>query len=135
MIRIKWVDPKREGTLKGIEGEIRGKTIVLFKGRASDLTKAHERAHIILGHHKYKKITPEVYVRGEVDANLYTYRRIGRPRRLITELRGILWDLKDTWGVPLEDGLKIFSGEFGKRKDIPVGWRRDLERLSSEVYA
>ena len=136
MIRIKWIDPGEEGTPKHIEGELRGKTIVLFKGRAKDLTEAHERAHIALGHYRHKRFSPERYVRGELDANLYTYKKMGKPRRLIMELRGLLEDLEESWDMSNKEGLKFISQGFKVLGDkIPVGWSRDLERLRSEVYA
>ena len=133
MIRIKWIDPKKEKVPSFLEGEIRGGKIFLVKGKASDLTKAHERAHIALGHFKHRDITPEMYVRGELDAQLYTYKRLKKPVRLITDLRGILLSLKDAWDVPYKRGLKLLSDEVGRRENIPVSWKRDLDKVRKEI--
>ena len=127
------MDPKKGKIPSFLEGEIRGGTIFLVKGKASALTKAHEKAHIALGHYKHKNITPEMYVKGELDAQLYTYKRLKKPRRLILDLRGMLVNLKDSWDVSYKTGLKLLSKEFNSRDNIPVRWSKDLDKVRGEV--
>ena len=132
MIRVKKIDPRREKVPSGLEGELRGGTIYLVGRRGGDLTEAHERAHVALGHWRHGDITPEMYVKGELDAQLYTYKRLKKPKRLITDLRGILMSLEDTWSIPYREGLRLLSREFSSRKNIPVSWVKDLDRVRSE---
>ena len=134
MIRIKWVDPKdRPDEPKGVEGLVEGRTIVLFKGRVGSLTEEHERAHIILGHHGCGRISPQKYVRDEIEAFLYTYRKLGKPRRLISDLRGIIVSLDEVWNIPFEEGINFVAGEFRRRRKVPLGWKRDLARIKEEL--
>jgi len=131
MIRIKWVQP--EEVRSGLEGMIEGGGITLVRGRADDLTEEHERAHIALGHHRHKNLTPEKYVRGELEAQLYTYRKLGKPKRLVLDLRGIVMSLEEDWGVSPRDGIRLLKQEFGKHKgEVPTAWKRDLTKLSKE---
>ena len=134
MIRIKWVDPKKEKTPTGSLGEVRGSSVVLYRGRADPLTEAHERAHIALGHYKREKVTPERYIEREVDAHLYTYRKLGKPRRLVTQIRGNLQVLVDGWGISYEEALEVISGTLKGGKGVPSSWKRDLDKVRSEVY-
>jgi len=136
MIRIKWIAPEDRPELsKDTEGEASGSTITLFRGRATGLTEEHERAHIVLGHTRKLGVTPFGLARREIEANLYTYKKLGKPRRLIMELRGIIADILDSWREIKEprEALSIVESVFAKKsRDIPSTWKKDLERLRLE---
>ncbi len=134
MVRVKWVYPKeRPDEPGGVQGFVEGKSIILFKGRADSLTEEHERAHIILRHHGSKKISAQRYIRDEIEAFLYTYKRMKKPRRLITDLRGIIVSLDEVWEISYKDGVELVTREFRRVKGIPLVWKSDLSRIKAEL--
>ena len=134
MIRVRWVDPKdRPEIPKEVEGQIEERGITLFKGRATTLTEEHERAHIILGHHLHRKLTPERYVKGELDAHFYTYKKIGEPKSVLSDLRGIVITLGEFWDVSESGVVELLKVGFGNKRGVPLRWKRDMSKLEEEV--
>ena len=134
-VRIKWEDPKDWPDVPNYVQALVNKTgITLFKGQATKYTEEHEKAHVALGHRTHSYISPQRYVRGEIAANLLTYRKSGRPRRLIQELRGMIHNLQDDCDLEYESGYKLVENEFSRLgKKVPSFWISDLEKVKEEL--
>lgn len=132
-MRTKWVAPHKVPEHVGPDtlGWVDEGVIYLVKGKTTPWTKAHEEAHIRLGHLP-KELNPNEYVGEELDANLLTYEELRKPRRLIMELRGILHELIYNWGLKPKQGLRAIKRELEIRGGIPRAWYRDFKRLERE---
>ena len=129
-VRIQWRErPKHEPWY--VEGKTTEKgTIVLYKDRATKLSEEHEKAHIELGHLRKARISPRELVAHEIEAELYTYRKMGRPLSIRRPMRGVIKELKEYWGIERREAIEIIrdvTKRFGNR--IPKIWVRGLNSI------
>ena len=92
----------------------------------------HERAHIILGHPQ-EAHHPVEWLTHEVEANLYTYRKTGKPKRLLPQLRHWFGVMVDDAGMSGEEALDVLSRVFRRRRGIPRQWGDDLREVKKEL--
>ncbi|KKL55572.1 hypothetical protein LCGC14_2254070 [marine sediment metagenome] len=135
VVKIRWVKPEdRKDIDPGTAGFLEEEFVVLVKGRADEVTEAHERAHVGLGHQERGRVTARRYVEDEVDADLVTYAQMDRPRNIIKDLRGIVGTLVEEWGGSPAGAVRIIEEVFKKKGNrIPLRWRSDLKRLKMGI--
>ena len=133
MGRIVWVAPKESPyeIPSGTQGFVTSKgTIYLVKGRADEHVKEHEKAHIELGHYTKSPRFPHTFIGQELDADILTYKKMGRPVGLKQTLRALLVELREEWKMGPKEAFRLVRDEMDKRSNyIPSRWFKDLEGL------
>jgi len=134
MRKIKWVGSYRDipdYKKRGIDSKVRGyhdprtDTIYLIRGKASRAIEQHEIAHSIK-RDPDKPRSAKIFAMHEIRADLYSYKKIGRPLHIKGTLRGLYWDLRNMYGLEGWQSMKMIDEMIRTyAKMIPHSWIRD----------
>jgi len=115
------------------KAEIHGRTI-LSKPYTRKADIVHEEGHYVLGHnlHKLPK-TPQSYVREELDANLYAYKKTKHPQHIKGNLRALANDVYHyEYRETPKATIKIMDNAMS-RKGMPTAWKNDWRGVKKEA--
>lgn len=138
--RVKWVEKYQE-IPEGMEPS--GEDLALvdtatgriyaIKGRTKIEDLEHEYGHVALGHGPRNPRSPNQYVREELEAELYAYQRVGRPKHIAGYLRRLLYDIcEHEYKVSRRRGIKILEKEL-LALPLPDEWEEDFYKVKKEV--
>jgi len=89
----------------------------------------HEKGHYALGHDISGYPTQaRTYIKEEIEANLYAYKRTGQPKGLYQRLLGIFVEVRDNYNVKPEYILDYMK-EYLKKYDVPDQWKKDYLKV------
>ena len=126
----KYNDVKPGDDLIGLAGN--DGIIYLVKGRATDSTAFHEKFHIIYNHPR-KERDPRMYVFHEIQANVYGYKKTGKPKHMLEQLRAIFNDVcYNIYDIDERKALILINSALSRTK-APDSWRDDFVKLKGEV--
>ena len=119
---------------KGLQGYSSPKdnAIYLVKDKSPKSTEYHEEYHLIK-RHPIKPRNADEFVRQELLANLYAYKKCGQPKRILLRLWGISRELVNLYGKTYKQTLPIIKRVVRSEKGIPTGWLKDLDIFSEEI--
>ena len=129
-----WRDIPAPGASSGLKGYQDPKTGIIYtiKGVTTTAELEHEKYHRIR-RHPNKPRSSSRFVSNEIEAYLYAYERLKRPRHLLMKLRAIFYDLVwDVYSLKPSSALNIIREELSG-DDIPPGWKKDYSKLVAEV--
>jgi hypothetical protein len=111
------------------------KLIIAQKGKATATDIEHERGHISLRHGDELPRSPQAHVRAELRANYYAYKKIGRPKHILLQLRALYNDLhfREYRVRPTSRILKMIRAELLALPHPPAGWLQDYKELVREA--
>jgi len=134
MIRIRYANQEEREEYKEGQAPIAMSTsdneIILF-GKPTGVTLAHELAHIKLGHLDTEPDSAEELVSDEVDAWLLTYKKLGRPKSILSRFRGIVLDCSNKFGTPPNRTKDLIKVKLMSRKS-PKRWLKELNIYEEE---
>ncbi len=107
-------------------------TIYLVKGKASRTTLYHEIAHSVKGHSTYPE-SPRQFVYNEIDASMWSYHQIGRPRSILSDLRSIFLDLISIYNLKLGIAYEIIAEVLDELK-VPIQWKENLNKVYKQSF-
>jgi len=106
--------------------------IYAIKGKATEASVLHEMFHLIKKH-PTKPRDPKTFVLQELQAHMYGYSQLKKPRHLIGELRANFNDLCfNVYKCSSKDALTAMHDSLVKVKAPPT-WMSDYNRLVKEV--
>jgi len=138
--KVKWVD-KYQDIPEGMEPtrddlalvDTETGRIYAIKGKTRIEDLEHEFGHVALGHSNKNPRNPNQYIREELEAELYAYQRVGRPKHITGYLRRLLYDLCEyEYKVSKQRGIKIIEKELFFLP-VPREWEDDFYKVKKEV--
>jgi len=143
---VKWVkswrsipeaDLRKGGVRKGQEVGLRGinanDAIYLIKGKAGKSTELHEQYHNIK-RHPAKERDPRMYVLHEIEANMYSFKKIHQPSHQYEHLLGIFIDVHlSTYKETTAKTLRYIHNAL-KQVKAPPSWFEDYRRLEKYIH-
>ena len=112
--------------------EPRTDTIYVISGKTPQSDIEHEIYHS-KKRHPDKPRNPVNYVKHELEADLYAYRRTGSPKHIKGTLRGILYAIhSELYKVNARRAISIIRSVL-YNLNVPSSWRDDFKGLCSEV--
>jgi hypothetical protein len=138
--KVKWVEryqdiPKsHEATKEDLAlVDVETGRIYAIKGKTRIEDLEHEYGHVALGHGNKNPRSPNQYVREELEAELYAYQHVGRPKHIAGYLRRLLYDIcEHEYKVSRKRGIKILEKELFSLP-VPEEWEEDFFRVKKEV--
>ena len=123
--------PEYEAGLKGY-ASLKEKTIYLVKDKSPKSTEYHEEYHL-KKRHPIKPKSAEYFVKQEILANLYEYKKCGKPKRILFRLWGMSRELVSLYGITYKQSEPIIRRVVKSIDGIPTGWIKDLEIFKNEI--
>ena len=124
---------KGENARALVDTEKGTREILLFK-KPTAISLSHEISHFSLG--QMDKVSEEddvrSYISDEVAAWIDTYRKLKRPRHLISRLRGLVSYAVGSRELNYRQALYLVGKEL-RQEGVPKAWRSDFEKIESEV--
>jgi hypothetical protein len=129
--RDKFPDSTKD--IKNLHGFQRKGHIYVLRGKDNDDVLYHEIYHYIKNHSVHPK-NPNVYIRQELDADLYSMEKTGKRQHIKPELRAVGNDVSRDYQLPMSKVIRMVSSEL-RKKDIPRTWKKDWNHvLKKDIY-
>jgi hypothetical protein len=136
---VKWVDswkdiPKNVRERHNVTSKTHlvglsdGATTYLIKGKAAKWTAEHEKYHNVK-RHPMKERNPRDFVLHELQANMSAYKKVGQPKHMLSQLRGIYNDLRvNIYKCNKSEALSAIGSAL-KQIKAPESWVEDYKKL------
>lgn len=106
--------------------------IFVVKGKTTEASKQHEIGHVVLRHGDGYPRNPEMYVKQELDATLYAYKKIGEPKHIRGRLRGWFNEVYARhYKIPHHQAWRIIENQL-RRSNVPSEWQQDFVKADEE---
>jgi hypothetical protein len=112
-------------------GSPKKRIVYVVKGKTTQSEKLHEIGHIVKGHSNSWNYKANNYIKEEIEANLYSYKRVGKPSHIHGLLRGLLLDLIDHYKLSNKKSMQIIGHWVALSK--VKSWKEDYTELAKEV--
>jgi len=130
-IKIKYVSQKEMNEYLGEpHGHVSGygdyvKNLVLVRKGSPEYIRLHEEYHV-KAKSPTKPRNPRDFIDDEINANLYSYKRVKRPGHTGGIQMAIFNQVKEAYKLPPSKTMKIMKSVVESRKDIPKAWQDDF---------
>jgi len=106
--------------------------IYLVKGNYAEYDKLHEEYHCIKNHPDYPRDVKD-FVAHEIEANLYSFSKIGTPRHIDFAIRYWIEDTTSHYKIGVAEALQVIGKTLNKYT-IPQSWQDDFNDIMKEGY-
>lgn len=107
--------------------------IYVVKGKTSESDKQHEIGHVVHRDANDWPYKSEIFVRDELEASLYAYKKTGAPKHMLSRLRAIFNDLyRNHYKISAREALSTIGKEL-RRLPVPKSWLNDYQLLRQLV--
>jgi len=105
--------------------------IYTIKGKTTEAERMHEIGHIVKGHSDREPYKAENFVREEIEAHLYAYQRLGKPKSILLKLRAIFNDLTHNYRISPPKAKALLRRNI-MQPNVPKQWKLDYYKLEKE---
>jgi hypothetical protein len=107
--------------------------VYVVKGKTPESDKQHEVGHVVHRDSDNWPYKPEVFVRSELRATLYSYKKTKAPTHILSKLRAIFNDLySNHYGTSARESLSMIRKAL-RGLSVPKAWLSDYQLLRQEV--